>query len=202
MNPDALHHIYHNKAYVDIQYVKSTNFSFFLLFPPTPCPKEKNHRKEVGFRTKVFYLDPKNLDSVLGFASGLLCSLGQVSKLNHEDWWTAWAYKLGKTGSSWPDQGTCFKPLESTLPESETGFCNSHRKSILASKLFPGGEAALAVQERMQCSALAQSGWHRTWAVPFMAIAAPGHSYWGHGFPVLGGKAFLEVKFGVRREIT
>lgn len=29
MNPDTLHHISHNKAYVDIQYVKITNF-FFL----------------------------------------------------------------------------------------------------------------------------------------------------------------------------
>jgi len=38
--------------------------------------------------------------------------------------------------------------------------------------------------------------------VPCTTIAAPGHSYWGDGFTVLGRKAFLEIKLGARREIT
>lgn len=108
---------------------------------------------EVDFRNKIFCLHPKNLDSVIGFASDLLCNLGQVCKLNREDWWMAWAYRLGKSGSSWPDQGICFKPFESARPESGIGFWNSQGESILAPKPFPEGETALTVLGRMQHSA-------------------------------------------------
>lgn len=104
---------------------------------------------EVDSRNKIFCLHSKNLDSVIGFASDLLCNIGQVCKLNYEDWWIAWAYRLGKAGSSWPDQGTCFKPLESTQPEPGIGFWNSQGQSILAPKLLPEGEPALTVSERM-----------------------------------------------------
>lgn len=108
---------------------------------------------EVDFRNKIFCLHPKNLDSVIGFASDLLCNLGQVCKLNREDWWMAWAYRLGKSGSSWPDQGICFKPFESAWPELGIGFWNSQGESILATKPFPEGETALTVLGRMQHSA-------------------------------------------------
>lgn len=92
---------------------------------------------------------------------------------------------------SYPDWGTCFKPLESVMPESETRFWNSHWECILAEKLLPGGEPTLTVQERCrkekESSAPAQSAWHRSWVVPHTqpwlhlstAIGVIGVLWWG-----------------------
>lgn len=152
---------------------------------------------EVDFRNKIFCLHPKNLDSVIGFASDLLCNLGQVCKLNREDWWMAWAYRLGKSGSSWPDQGICFKPFESAWPESGIGFWNSQGKASLQQS------RSLREKQLWQCwegcSTLPQQlAWQRSWAVPCTAITVSSQLLELWVSCAGGEKAFLEIKFRVR----